>query len=82
VAPANGGEATERREVAQLSADPAVGRALIAAGFDDLARIARTPVDELVELVPELDPREAQMVKDKATELAFPLGWRPPNRAD
>jgi hypothetical protein len=71
----------ERLEVVELSPDPAVGRALIAAGLDDLASIARTPVAELVKLVPELDPREAQAVKDKATELAFPLGWRPPGRA-
>jgi hypothetical protein len=75
-------ELDERLHVAQLSGDPAVGRALIAAGLDDLARIARTLADELVELVPTLDPREAQNVKDKATELAFPLGWRPPDRAD
>ena len=72
----------ERVHVAHLSGDPAVGRALIAAGLDDLARIARTPADELAELVPTLDAREAQNVKDKATELAFPLGWRPPDRAD
>ena len=75
-------ELGERMHVAQLSRDPAVGRALIAAGLDDLARIARIPVGELVEVVPTLDPREAQNVKDKATELAFPLGWRPPDRAD
>jgi hypothetical protein len=72
----------ERVHVALLSPDPAVGRALIAAGLDVLRRVARTDIDELVELVPALDPREAQNVKDKATELAFPLGWRPPDRAD
>jgi hypothetical protein len=78
VAAADNEEASKRREIAELSADPAVGRALIAAGLDDLARIARTPTDELVKLVPSLDPAEAQSVKDKATELAFPLGWKPP----
>jgi hypothetical protein len=68
----------ERAQVARLSDDPAVGRALLAAGLDDLARIARTPTDELVKLVPALGRAEAQSVKDKATELAFPLGWKPP----
>jgi hypothetical protein len=48
-------------------------------GLDSPARIARTPVDRLVELVPELDRRQAEAVKDKATDLAFPLGWRRPD---
>lgn len=65
-----------------MSEDPAVGQGLIAAGLDDLRRIARTPVHELVAVVPGLDAREAQSVKDKATDLAFPLGWRPPDQAE